>query len=369
MPRFGVLEQVFVDRAFALERRQLLQPIGRQRHRPLKIESHRHRQPRRDADHEIDGPAILRRRPTAACPRPRSSAGPSAAARRCRDVPGCAAAGNAAPGSAPSWRRNSSRGDERVALDGHLADDGARPGVDGERQQRAVGVVLNLGRRLDCRAQIAVVGVQLLQRPHRGVDAADRRRGAVAIDDRAAQQPGRQAQRARELDPLNAVKRDEVEAERDAPARRRRPPRPGRPGTGRGCRCARSIRARRQSTAPRRVRTSIRSRTAASVVGVFSTSSWMSSTGRPAYWTRRRLRARDGTAQPVTRPPAPTRAPCRSGRAMRASEPVAHPEVEREGAVAILREDPAEPIVLVVLEDDDLIALLLLVPSARANVR
>ena len=51
-----------------------------------------------------------------------------------------------------------------------------------------------------------------------------------------------------------------------------------------------------------------------------------------------------------------------------ASEPVADPEVERERAVAVLRDDPAKPIVLIVFEDDDLLALAC-VPSARAKVR
>src|SRR5687767_12533115 len=34
-----------------------------------------------------------------------------------------------------------------------------------------------------------------------------------------------------------------------------------------------------------------------------------------------------------------------------------HPEVDGEGAVAVLREDPAEAIALIVLEDEDLIPL------------
>ena len=103
-------------------------------------------------------------------------------------------------------------------------------------------------RGVDRGAKVAVVGVELLQRADGRVDAADGRRCAVAVGDRAAQRARRQPERAGELDPLNAVERNQVEAQR---ARRpaRPSPRPGRPGTGRGCRCARSTRARRPSTA------------------------------------------------------------------------------------------------------------------------
>ena len=183
-PRFGILEQVLVDRPFALERRQFLEPIGGQRLASLEIEAHRHRQARGDADDEVDGPAILRR------DRLQRSLGLVVAPVLQALHVGVEAFLNArpeidGPGFGAELAQEGLTRDERVALDGDLADDRPRPGVDGERQPRAVGVVLDLGRGLHCRAQKPMVRVQLLQRPDRRVDAPDRRRGAVALDDRA----------------------------------------------------------------------------------------------------------------------------------------------------------------------------------------
>ncbi len=134
-PRFGIFEQVFVDRPFTFDRRQFLEPIGRQRLATLKVESYRHRQPRGDADDQVDGPAILRR------DRLQRSLGFVVAPVLETLHVGVETFLDARPEVGGPWlgaqlAQEGLARDERVALDGDLTDDGPWPGVDGERQLR-----------------------------------------------------------------------------------------------------------------------------------------------------------------------------------------------------------------------------------------
>ena len=74
----------------------------------------------------------------------------------------------------------------------------------------------NLSRGVDGGAQVAVVEIQLLQRPNGGVDAADGWRCAVAVRHSAAQLARGQAERAGKHDLLNRVKGDQVDAKHHA---------------------------------------------------------------------------------------------------------------------------------------------------------
>ncbi len=75
-PRFGVLEQILVDRTLPFDRRELLETIRGHRVATLKVEAHAHRQTRPDGDDQIDGPAILGLDRLEACPRLRRTGAP-----------------------------------------------------------------------------------------------------------------------------------------------------------------------------------------------------------------------------------------------------------------------------------------------------
>ena len=55
-PRFGILEQVLVDRSLGVERCQLLDALGRQR---VAFEADRHRHARRDEHHQVHRSALI----------------------------------------------------------------------------------------------------------------------------------------------------------------------------------------------------------------------------------------------------------------------------------------------------------------------
>ena len=150
-----------------------------------------------------------------------------------------------------------------------------------------------------------------------------------------------------------------IRLNRSATPPRPRPPLPGRPGSGRGCRVGnRLTHARHRQRLPDADLDELEQRRLRRRLA--STSNWTSSTARPAY-----LAAALWAATAVgARRQATRREERRQDReTVRTSEPVPHPEVEGERVVAKLRDDPAHAVVLVVLEDDDLIV----VAAARAE--
>ena len=156
--RLGVFEQVLVDRPFPLEWRQLLQPIGWHGRAALEIKPNGHRQASRDRDHEIDRPAIVGRvgleRAVGLVVPPILQVTNVVVetlldARSLKHLPGLGI----------DLAHDRFAGDLRVARHHDTADDGAWPRVDRERQDRAVRVMRDLGRRLYLGAEIPVIGV------------------------------------------------------------------------------------------------------------------------------------------------------------------------------------------------------------------
>ena len=213
--RFGILEQILVDRAFTVERGELLEAVRRQ---CVALEAHADGQTGVDADDEVDAPAIVagdELQRTVGLVESSFLEAPHVGVEMLLNArPHEYVAGLRLQPAQELFARN-----QRVLLDRHFPDHGARSRIDAERQQRAVRIVLNLRRRLDLGAEIPMIRIELLERSYGGVDAPDGRRRAVALDDGVAEETGREPQSAGEIDALNIVERDQSEAQRHTSAR------------------------------------------------------------------------------------------------------------------------------------------------------
>ena len=206
-----ILEQVFVDRTLALERHQFGLLVGWQR---IAFEADGDDRAGQDVEPQIGGAAIVGDPRQLAGHRPQVAA--ALEAPRVIREPLVEALAFVHPA-----RRQGQALQHRLARGLRLADDfdgtdaGLRAGLDVEDQDGSLRIV-QLGRiGADRDAEVAVVLVELFERPHHLRDASRLRGAAEALGHGVAQAPLGQPEVAAKLHPIDGANRDEVVAELD----------------------------------------------------------------------------------------------------------------------------------------------------------